>query len=46
MLKETQIKFKQLYAKKKDSIEWMLNFGNDYDQFVAKTIKDVALECF
>lgn len=45
MLEETRINFKDLYEKKKDTIEWMLSYGNDFEMFMAKKIRDVALGC-
>lgn len=43
MKSETVQKFKQLYSEKKDVVEWMLSFGNDFEKVQAKIIRDVAL---
>jgi hypothetical protein len=43
MKSETVQKFKKLYSEKKDVVEWMLSFGNDFEKVQAKIIKDVAL---
>lgn len=43
MLPATVEKFKQIYSEKRDVVEWMLSFGNDFEKVQAKIIKDVAL---
>lgn len=43
MKSETVQKFKQLYSEKKDVVEWMLDFGNEFEKIQAKIIKEVAL---
>lgn len=43
MLAETIDRFKKLYSEKKDTIEWMEQFGNEFEKAQAKVIKQVAL---
>lgn len=43
MLKETVETFKRLYTEKRDVIEYMVRYGNDFEKVEAKIIKDVAL---
>mgnify|MGYP000952633102 CR=1 FL=1 len=40
---ETVQKFKQLYSEKKEIIEYLERFGNQWEQTEAKIIKQVAL---
>lgn len=43
MLKETVETFKRLYSEKQEIIEYMAQYGNDFEKIEAKIIKDVAL---
>lgn len=44
MLAETVARFKALYSEKKDVIDYMERFGNEFEQTEAKIIKKVALD--
>jgi len=43
MLDETVEKFKNLYSTKKETLDWMEKFGNEFEQMQARIIKNVAL---
>jgi hypothetical protein len=43
MLDETVERFKNLYLNKKETIDYMERFGNDYEKLQARIIKNVAL---
>ncbi|MGA9187433.1 MAG: hypothetical protein WB014_02450 [Methanosarcina sp.] len=43
MLAETVAKLKTLYSEKRDVIEYMEKFGNDFEKAEAKIIKEIAL---
>lgn len=44
VLPETKEKLKKLYCEKKDIIDYMEKFGNDFEKIEAKIIKSVAIE--
>lgn len=44
MLVETVAKFKALYAEKRDVVDWMEKFGNDFEKAEAKIVKKIALD--
>lgn len=44
MLKETVESYKKMYTEKKNTIEWMISFGNEFERNVGSIIKKVALE--
>lgn len=43
MLEETKEQFKNLYATKKDTIEWMITSGSEIERIEATIIKNVAI---
>lgn len=43
MLEETKERFKNIYNSKKDTVEWMLAYGTDFEKMQASIIKQVAL---
>lgn len=43
MLEETKERFKNLYSTRKETIDYMERFGNDYEKLQATIIKQVAL---
>ena len=43
MLEETKERFKNLYSTKKETIDWMIKSGNEFEQIQATIIKNVAL---
>ena len=44
MLVETVSRFKTLYSEKKDIIDYMEQFGNEFERVEAMIIKKVALD--
>jgi hypothetical protein len=36
-------KFKQIYETKKDTVEYMLRFGNSFERAEAAVIKEIAM---
>lgn len=41
---ETVIAFKRMYAERKSTVEYMIEFGSTYDKALAMVIKEVATE--
>jgi hypothetical protein len=39
---ETVIAFKQMYAERKSTVEYLIKFGSTYDKALSMLIKDVA----
>jgi hypothetical protein len=39
---ETVTAFKEMYAERKSTVEYLIRFGNTYDKALAMLIKDVA----
>lgn len=42
MLPETIETFKKLYSEKRDTVDYMEKFGNDFEKIEARIIKKVA----
>ena len=40
---ETITKFKAMYAEKKDFLEWLLEWGNDFERASASVVIEVAM---
>lgn len=43
MLEETVKKFKDIYSTKKETVDYMEQFGSEFEKMQAKIIKQVAL---
>lgn len=43
MLETTKEHFRNLYASKKDTIDWMEKYGSEFEKMQATIIKKVAL---
>lgn len=44
MLEETKERFRNIYASKKDTIDWMISSGDELDKTIGSIIKKVATE--